>query len=132
MKFGVKTKGHTDVVDITEEVRGVVNISKIKEGIALVFVPGSTAAITAIEYEDGVINDLRRVLEEIAPEDADYEHHKKWGDHNGSAHLRSAIIGPSFSVPVIHGDLSLGTWQQIVLIDFDDKPREREIIVMVK
>jgi secondary thiamine-phosphate synthase enzyme len=131
MKFKVKTKGHYDFIDITSEVEGIVKSLEIKDGVAVIFTSGSTAAITTIEYESGVINDLIEVFEKIAPEDADYRHHQKWGDHNGAAHIKSALVGTDFSVPIENGELQLGTWQQIVLIDFDEKPREREVIVKV-
>lgn len=129
MRFKVSTKGHNDMINITDQVVRVLAESGIKEGVALVFVNGSTAAITSIEYEPGLEKDMKALLEKFAPEDADYEHHKTWGDHNGAAHLKSAFIGTDFSVPVEEGRLVLGTWQQIILLDFDEKPREREIIV---
>jgi len=131
MKFKIKTKGHNDIINITKEVKKAALESDIQDGLVNIFVSGSTAAITAIEYEEGVIKDLQRVLEEIAPEDADYEHHKKWGDRNGAAHIKSALIGPDFNVPLENGKLLLGTWQQIVLIDFDEKARERKLIVSI-
>lgn len=129
MKFTIKTNGHYDFIDITNEVQAAVSQSGLKDGVAVVFVPGSTAAITTIEYESGVIEDLIEVFEQIAPENADYKHHQRWGDKNGAAHIKSALVGPDFYTPVSQGKLDLGTWQQIVLIDFDEKPRAREIIV---
>lgn len=131
MGFQIKTKGHYDFIDITSQVEAEVGQANIKDGVVVVFVPGSTAAITTIEYESGVINDLIKVLENIAPENFDYEHHQKWGDKNGAAHLKSALIGTDLTVPVENGKLMLGPWQQIVLIDFDEKPRTREIIVKI-
>jgi secondary thiamine-phosphate synthase enzyme len=127
----VQTQGHTDVVDVTERVAAAVAEAGVADGAAVVFVPGSTAAITTIEFESGVIDDLRDVLEGIVPEGADYKHHLRWGDANGSAHVRSAIMGPSFTVPVEGGRLVLGTWQQIVLVDFDERPRTRDVVVKV-
>lgn len=129
MRIRVKTKGHCDVHDITEEVAAAVRGSGMREGAVLVFVPGSTAAVTTIEYESGVLEDLKEMLEKIAPEDFDYKHHVRWGDRNGAAHLRSALVGPGLTVPVEEGRLMLGTWQQIVLIDFDERARDREVIV---
>ncbi len=129
MMFNVKTKGHTDIIDITADVESAVVEEKIKNGAVLVFVVGSTAAITTMEYEAGVKQDFKNMLESIAPEGFDYEHHKKWGDQNGAAHLRSALVGTHFIAPVEDGALVLGSWQQIVLIDFDEKPRQREVIV---
>lgn len=99
--------------------------------MAVVFVSGSTAALTTMEFEEGLKKDLVKILEQWAPEDSDYEHHQKWGDRNGAAHLKSALIGTSVSVPITKGELALGTWQQIVLIDFDERPRQREITVTV-
>lgn len=131
MRFKVKTQGHADFIDITAEVQNVVTQSGIKDGVVLIFVPGSTAAITTIEYEAGVIQDLVNVLEKVAPEDFDYLHHQKWGDHNGAAHIKAALIGPDLTVPLENGELILGSWQQIVLIDFDERPRQREIIIKI-
>lgn len=132
MTFNVKTRGHYDFIDITERVSDIVVNSGVKEGVAVVFVPGSTAALTTMEYEEGLIKDLKGVFEKIAPENADYQHHQRWGDHNGAAHIKSALVGTDFTVPIEKGKLVLGTWQQIVLIDFDERPREREIIVQVR
>jgi secondary thiamine-phosphate synthase enzyme len=129
MRFRVRTKGHCDVVDVTDRVAAAVRESGTRDGAALVFVAGSTAAVTTIEYESGVVEDLRDVLERVAPEDADYKHHRRWGDRNGAAHVRSALVGTHFMVPVEDGRPVLGTWQQIVLVDFDERPREREVIV---
>ena len=129
--FQVKTKGHCDFIDITESVRKILVESRVEEGMALIFVPGSTAAITTIEFESGVLEDLKEVLEKIVPENADYRHHQRWGDQNGAAHIRSALIGTDLTVPINHGQLELGSWQQIALIDFDERPRERNIVVKI-
>ena len=131
MDFLTSTKGHGDIVNITENVAKAVKDSGVKEGIALVFAAHSTVAVTAIEYEPGVVSDLQRIFEKIAPEAADYEHHKRLVDHNGAAHVKSALTGVSFAAPVENGELTLGAWQQIVLIDFDERPRERKIKVMI-
>lgn len=131
MQFEVQTKGHYDFIDITREVKEIVKKSKIKDGLALVFVSGATAAITTLEYEKGVIEDLKKVFEKIAPEQADYQHHNKWGDHNGAAHVKSALLKTDLSVPIEDSQLVLGDWQQIVLIDFDERPRIRKIFVRV-
>ena len=130
--FTISTKGRSDFVDITAEVERAVAQSGVKEGIALVFVKGSTAAVTAMEYESGLIEDIKEALEKIAPEDVDYQHHQRWGDRNGAAHIRSALIGPDLLVPIEKGSLALGTWQQIVLIDFDERPRQREVIINIQ
>ena len=97
--------------------------------MAVVFVPGSTAALTTMEYEEGSVEDVKAVLEKLAPEDADYQHHRRWGDRNGAAHIKSALIGADLVIPIEQGKLALGTWQQIVLIDFDERPRQRDVIV---
>ncbi|MEA2039649.1 MAG: secondary thiamine-phosphate synthase enzyme YjbQ [Thermodesulfobacteriota bacterium] len=126
-----QTTSRTDIMDITGEAMKEVKKSGIKAGVATLFVPGSTGALTTIEFESGAINDLRKAMDRIAPEDTYYEHNERWGDGNGYAHVRAAIIGPSLHIPVIDGKMTLGTWQQIVLIDFDNRPRKRRIIVQV-
>ena len=131
MKFTLSTKGFTDVIDITSRVAEIVKKSKVRDGICLVFVAHSTCALTTIEYEEGAIKDLKRALEIVAPMNENYEHCKKWGDCNGYAHIRAALMKPSLAIPIEDGKLVLGTWQQCVLIDFDNRPREREIIVKV-
>lgn len=127
--FNVKTKGHYDFVDITSHVAGEVHDSGLRSGIAVVFLPGTTAAITTMEHEAGSQEDLKALFERWAPEDADYHHHKKWGDRNGAAHMKSAIIGADVSVPFKDGGLLLGQWQRIVLIDLDERSRTRKVIV---
>ena len=127
----VPTQGHCDVVDITRHVANVVAASRIRTGIVNVAGLGSTLGVTTIEYEPGAVSDLRRALETIAPENDDYAHNATWNDHNGFAHLRSALVGTAASFPVRDGALEVGTWQQIVLCDFDDRPRERHITVTV-
>lgn len=131
MKFNIATKGFTDIIDITPQVEKELEKSEVKEGICLVFVAHSTCALSTIEYEEGAIKDLKRALEVIAPMNEDYEHCKKWGDCNGYAHVRAALMKPCLAVPIENGKLVLGTWQQLVLIDFDNRPREREIIVKI-
>lgn len=123
-----QTKGHTDIIDITKEVEKVVEKEKIKEGVVTVFVKGSTAAITTIEADDNLYKDLKEVLEKIAPMGKDWRHHQTWGDDNGGSHIRAAIFGPSLSIPIINGRLYLGTWQKIVLLDFDTSSRRREVL----
>ena len=131
MRFKIKTKGFTDIIDITSQVSEIVKNFNVKNGICLVFIASSTCALTTIEYESGAIQDLKRALEIVAPMNEDYEHCKKWGDCNGYAHIRAALMKPGLVVPIENGKLILGTWQNIVLIDFDNRPREREIIVKV-
>lgn len=131
MKFETKTQGHYDFIDITSQVSIIVEKSGVDDGAAVVHVAGSTAAITTMEFEDGIMQDIKELWEKIAPEHADYHHHKRWGDHNGGAHIKSAMIGTSETIPITGGQLDLGTWQQITLIDFDEKPRSRTIHVKI-
>jgi secondary thiamine-phosphate synthase enzyme len=126
----LSTKGDNDIHDLTGEVASAAKASGARNGIVTVFVPGSTAGVTAIEHEPGMMRDLQEFLDRTAPPDAPY-HHNHGGDSNGHAHIRSAFIGPSLTVPLIEGRLGLGTWQQIVLVDFDDRPRTREVTVQV-
>lgn len=127
--ISVSTKGHTDIVDITPRVQEVVRNSKVQNGIATVFVSGSTAGLTTVEYEPGLISDLKEAFERLAPEGRTYAHDAAWGDGNGYAHVRSSLLGCSLTIPIIDGELALGTWQQVVLIDFDNRPRQRRVIV---
>lgn len=127
----VKTTGKTDIIDLTSRVEQEIESTSVRNGSVTLFVPGSTAALTTIEYESGVINDLRDAIERIAPEDLYYEHNERWGDGNGYSHVRSALIGPSLHIPIIDGRLTLGTWQQIVLLDFDNRPRKRQVVVQI-
>ncbi|MBW1851744.1 MAG: YjbQ family protein [Deltaproteobacteria bacterium] len=127
----VQTTGRTDVIDLTPEVSTEISNSSVEDGVVTLFIPGSTAALTTIEFESGVINDLKKAIGRIAPEDIYYEHNERWGDGNGYSHVRAALIGPSLQVPITSGRMTLGTWQQIVLLDFDNQPRNRRIIVQI-
>jgi secondary thiamine-phosphate synthase enzyme len=127
----LSTKGFGDIQDITSPVAATVGKSKIKNGIVTIFCPGSTGALTTIEYESGVLEDLKKAIERMAPADTPYAHDRRWGDGNGFSHVRAALIGPSLTVPVVQGSLSLGTWQQIVFIDFDNRSRRRNLLVQV-
>ncbi len=127
----VSTRGHADIRDLTESVERLVGQSEIRRGLVALFTPSSTSALTTIEFEEGALADLRRALDQIAPADADYRHNLRWGDGNGHAHVRAALLGPSLCIPVDGGRLQLGTWQQIVLIDFDVRPRRRKIVVEI-
>jgi len=129
--LSLKTRGFTDIVDITPRVNSALERSGIREGLLTVFCQGSTGSITTIEYESGVVNDLRKAIERVAPSNIPYEHDKRWGDGNGFSHVRAALMKPSLSVPVVDGRLALGTWQQLVFIDFDNRPRNRDLIVQV-
>jgi secondary thiamine-phosphate synthase enzyme len=126
----IDTRGNNQVLDLTPHLIKVLAGSKIADGVATLFVIGSTAGITTTEYEPGLVNhDLKHYFDKIAPEDAHYEHEATWGDDNGHAHVRASLLGPSLSVPIVKGQPTLGQWQQIVLIDFDTRPRTREVIV---
>ena len=129
--FTINTHGFTDIIDITQKVKSAVYQHNLKNGCVVVALPGSTASITTIEYEPGLIKDLPDILDEIAPMDKSYHHDDTWHDGNGYAHVRAALLGSSITVPLIDGALLLGTWQQIVLIDFDNKPRARHIYVQI-
>ena len=127
----ISTKGFCDIIDITNEVEKIVKQSKVKNGLAVVFVPGSTAGVTTLEADANLEQDLKEALEIIAPENKTYHHDEKWGDGNGFSHVRASLIGPSLNVPIKNSQLILGTWQQIVLCDFDNKARDRAVTVQV-
>jgi secondary thiamine-phosphate synthase enzyme len=131
ISLSFRTTGETDLLDITDDVAGEIARSGVTEGQVILFVPGSTAALTTIEYERGVIEDLRDAIERLAPRAMRYRHDERWGDGNGYSHVRAALLGPSLAIPVIEGRLTLGTWQQIILIDFDNRPRHRRIVGQV-
>ena len=127
----VETKAGTDVINLTQKVSKIVENMNIKEGQVLLFISGSTAAITTIEFESGVLNDLKQAIERLVPENIHYEHNLRWGDGNGYSHVRASLLGPSLTVPLNNGKMILGTWQQIVLIDFDNRPRNRKILIQI-
>ena len=127
----LQTEGHGEIVDITEGVRSVVGTSGAERGVAAVFATGSTVAVTTMEFEPGGVADLTALLERLIPGAGDYEHNHRNHDSNAHAHLRAALIGPSEAIPFVDGRLVLGTWQQVVLLDFDDRPRERSVTVQV-
>ena len=129
--FSVSSAGNSDIIDITGDVQDAISKGKIKSGIAVVFVAGSTAAVSTVEFEPGLVKDIPRALEKVAPRNSDYEHHKTWGCDNGSSHVRSTLVGPSFTVPFKDKKLILGTWQQICLLDFDTRARKRDVVVQV-
>jgi secondary thiamine-phosphate synthase enzyme len=126
-----QTSGHTDIVDITHEVENTVRSSGLTDGTIFLFISGSTAALTTIEYESGVVNDLKKAIERIAPDTISYEHDRRWGDGNGYSHVRAALVGASLTVPFREGTLLLGTWQQIVVLDFDNRPRKRKVQIQI-
>ncbi len=127
----LKSKGDTDIIDITDSVSGCVESSKVKNGIVTIFMPGSTAGLTTIEYEPGLIKDIQQSLEIIAPRRGEYHHNLRWHDGNGFSHVRAAMLGPSLTVPFSNKRLQLGTWQQIVFIDFDNRSRSRELVIQI-
>jgi len=131
LSFSIKTKGNTTITDITKQVQSVVTASGFFEGSALLFVSGSTAGITTIEYEPGLLQDYPDFFEQIIPSSQSYHHNDTWHDGNGHSHVRASLQGASFTVPFTRKNLMLGTWQQIILIDFDNHPRQREIIVQL-
>ena len=130
-KHEISTKGQGDAHDVTNVVATAIVRSDIKSGIVTVFVVGSTASLTTIEFESGALHDLNAVFESLAPRDLDYEHHQRWGDDNGSSHVRAALVGPSVTIPFKDGELLLGQWQQIALLEFDTRPRRREIVIQI-
>ncbi|HUL22452.1 MAG TPA: secondary thiamine-phosphate synthase enzyme YjbQ [Thermodesulfobacteriota bacterium] len=130
-KLPLSTKGFSEIIDITSRVDSAIGRSKIENGLVTVFCPGSTGSVTTIEYEAGVLKDLQKAIEKVAPSGIPYEHDRRWGDGNGFSHVRAALMKPSLTIPLIKGEMALGTWQQIVFIDFDNKKRERKILVHV-
>lgn len=128
-KIHLNSRGETDIIDITDKIRAILSETKMSDGVATVFVPGSTGAVTTIEYEPGAVKDLKNAFENIAPVKGEYAHNVKWGDGNGYSHVRAAVLGPSLTIPFSKNELMLGTWQQVIFVDFDNRPRSREIIV---
>jgi len=126
-KITLETRGHTDIHDITPQADQAVRQSGVQQGLLTIFTPSATSALTTIEYESGTLEDLRRALDTIAPPQAEYQHNLRWGDGNGHSHLRAALIGPSISVPIRQGRLTLGTWQQLIFLDFDVRARDRKL-----
>jgi secondary thiamine-phosphate synthase enzyme len=131
MSIQVSTRGNADIVDITDLVAKVVFESGVNDGVATIFTPSSTSGLTTIEYESGCLSDLRRLFDEIVDPERHYSHNARWGDGNGHSHVRAALIGASFSVPVVDKQLTLGTWQQIILIDFDNRSRKRDLVIQL-
>lgn len=125
------TKGNTDIIDITERVAGCVNASKLTEGIVTVFVPGATGGITTIEYEPGLIRDLKEAFDRLISEKIEYAHHLRHKDYNGHSHIRASFIGPSLTIPFLRGTIQLGIWQRVIFIDFDNRSRNRSLIVQI-
>jgi secondary thiamine-phosphate synthase enzyme len=126
------TRGFSDAHDLTPHLGGLLKESGLREGSVLLFVPGSTAGLTTIEFESGALADLKAAIERIAPEDAHYDHDARWGDGNGFSHVRAALLKPNLEIPVTGGRLTLGTWQQVVLLDFDNGPRQRKVVCQLR
>jgi secondary thiamine-phosphate synthase enzyme len=129
--ISLSTRGNADVHDITQELEAAVSSSRLKDGAVIVFCSSSTSAVTTIEFEGGALNDLRRVFDEVVPAEREYDHNARWGDGNGHSHIRASLLGASLTVPVVNGRLCLGTWQQVIHVDFDNRPRRRELIVQL-
>lgn len=126
-----RTHREGEILDITDQIQGIVESSKLKDGVAILFVPGSTGALTTIEYEPGLLTDFPLALERLAPKEASYEHEDRWHDGNGHSHVRASMIGPDLSVPFLDRKLALGTWQQVVFLELDVRPRDRTVIVQL-
>ena len=130
-QISFRSRGETDIIDLTDRVAEKIEEAGVSEGHVLLFVPGATAALTTIEFESGLIADLRETLDRIAPKNRVYQHNERWGDGNGHSHIRASLLGPSLIVPISSGRMILGTWQQIVFIDFDNRPRQRTVAVQI-
>ena len=129
--LSLSTSGNTDVHDITAQVASYIAQSGLKDGTVTIFCPSSTSGVTTIEYESGAVSDLKRLFDEIVPSNCEYAHNARWDDGNGHSHVRAALLGASLTIPFVNGRLTLGTWQQIIYVDFDNKPRRRELILQV-
>lgn len=127
----LNTKGNTDIIDITGELEHLLTETGLSSGTLTVFCPSSTSALTTVEFESGAISDLKRVLDELIPTTRDYNHNSTWGDGNGASHMRASLLGPSLTIPFIDKTLTLGTWQQVIYLDFDNRPRQRELVVQI-
>jgi secondary thiamine-phosphate synthase enzyme len=129
--ISLNTRGNADVHDITDQVARTILQSGLKDGAVTIFCPSSTSALTTIEYESGAVSDLRRLFDEIIPQSREYAHNERWHDGNGHSHIRAALLGPSLTIPFVDGQLTLGTWQQVIYLDFDNRPRQRRLVVQL-
>ena len=129
--ISLSTKGHADIHDITNQIASAVSKSELTAGTATIFCPSSTSALTTIEYESGALSDLRRLFDEIIPAYREYAHNARWHDGNGHSHVRAALFGPSITIPFVESQLTLGTWQQVIYVDLDNRPRQRELVVQL-
>ena len=125
------TRGNADIHDITDQVTSQISQSGLKNGTVTIFCPSSTSALTTIEYESGALSDLKRLFDEIIPSNREYAHNARWHDGNGHSHVRAALLGPALTIPFVNGELTLGTWQQVIYVDFDNRPRRRELILQL-
>jgi secondary thiamine-phosphate synthase enzyme len=131
LSFQLSTRGDTDIHDITDQIASAVSQSGLKAGTVTVFCPSSTSALTTIEYESGAVSDLKRLFDEIIPQNREYAHNARWHDGNGHSHIRASLLGPSLTIPFVEGQLTLGIWQQVIYVDFDNKPRRRELVLQL-
>jgi len=129
--ISLNTSGDSDVHDITDAIADAVSKSGLKAGTVTIFCPSSTSALTTIEYESGAVSDLRRLFDEIIPQNREYAHNARWHDGNGHSHIRASLLGPSLTIPFVESQLTLGTWQQVIYVDFDNKPRRRELVLQM-
>jgi secondary thiamine-phosphate synthase enzyme len=127
----LNTRGNADVKEITAQIARLIHESQLRNGTVTIFCPSSTSALTTIEYESGCVNDLRRLFDEIIPPNREYAHNARWRDGNGHSHIRASLLGPSLTIPFVEGNLTLGTWQQVIYVDFDNKSRQRELVVQI-
>jgi secondary thiamine-phosphate synthase enzyme len=127
----LSTRGSADIHDITDQVASQISQSGLKNGTVTIFCPSSTSALTTIEYESGALSDLKSLFDEIIPPSREYAHNARWHDGNGHSHVRAALLGPSLTIPFVNGNLTLGTWQQVIYVDFDNRPRRRELILQL-
>jgi secondary thiamine-phosphate synthase enzyme len=131
LSISLNTRGDADIHDITDQLARQVTQSGLTDGTVIIFCPSSTSALTTIEYESGAVNDLRRLFDEIIPQDREYAHNARWHDGNGHSHVRAALLGPSLTIPFVNRQLALGTWQQVIYVDFDNRPRRRELVLQL-
>ena len=129
--ISLNPRGDADIHDITDQIARHVTQSGLKDGTVTIFCPSSTSALTTIEYENGALSDLKRLFNEIIPQNREYAHNARWHDGNGHSHVRAALLGPSLTVPFVNGELTLGTWQQVIYVDFDNRPRRRELVLQL-
>ena len=131
ISISLRTQGNADIQDLTNEIADAVSKSGLMSGTVTIFCPSSTSALTTIEYESGALSDLRRLFDEIIPANREYAHNERWHDGNGHSHVRAALLGPSLTIPFVEGQLTLGTWQQVIYVDFDNRPRQRKLVVQI-